>query len=188
MRSRFRRLLGVGLLGTQTFADDALAGEDTAWQELIAQHNQRVILSLLALGCDPRRARELAHDAWARLVEQQRLGRLERLELPGLAIKQARFLFFDEVRRRKSGGEEELSALPDPAPSAEERYLTRVQLERARAALARCPESARRVFQIVYENPGMPHAEAAAQVGLSVQRVRQILCEVRKQLRAVLEE
>jgi RNA polymerase sigma-70 factor (ECF subfamily) len=41
---------------------------------------------------------------------------------------------------------------------------------------------------LIYENPDLPHAEAAAQVGLSVQRVRQILCEVRKRLRAVLSE
>ena len=178
----------MGLPATQTLAEDALAGQDAAWQELIARHNPRVVLSLLALGCDPRHARELAHDAWARLVEQQRLGRLARLELPGLAIKQARFLYLDELRRRQNGGDDELAALPDPAPTAEERFLTRDQLARAEEVLAGCSESARRVFHILYENPGVPHAEAAAQVGLSVQRVRQILCEVRKQLRAVLEE
>jgi DNA-directed RNA polymerase specialized sigma24 family protein len=39
----------------------------------------------------------------------------------------------------------------------------------------------------VYEDPGVPHAEVAVKVGLSVQRVRQILCEVRKTLREALE-
>ena len=34
----------------------------------------------------------------------------------------------------------------------------------------------------------MDHAEAAARLGLSLQRVRQIVCEVRKKLRDAVEE
>jgi RNA polymerase sigma-70 factor (ECF subfamily) len=178
----------VSLALTRDLAGEALQGQSDAWQALIQKYNQHVVLSLLAAGAPPARARELAHDAWSRLVEQQRLGRLPRLELPGLAIRQARFLWLDETRRRTSDGDAQLDDLPDPAPTAEERYLTRDQLARARATLTSLPESAQRVFRLVYENPGIAHAEAAAQLGLSTQRVRQILCEVRKQLRATLEE
>jgi RNA polymerase sigma-70 factor (ECF subfamily) len=178
----------VSLALTRDLAEEALQGQSDAWQALIRQHNQRVILSLLAAGAPPARARELAHDAWSRLVEQQRLGRLPRLELPGLVIRQARYLWLDETRRRAGEGESVLQELPDPAPTAEERYLTRDQLARAAARLAGLSESAQRVFRLVYENPAMSHADAAAELGLSVQRVRQTLCEVRKQLRATLEE
>jgi RNA polymerase sigma factor (sigma-70 family) len=175
-------------LAADVLAEEALAGHAHAWQALIQQHNQRVVVSLLACGVPVARAKELAHDAWSRLVEQQRLGRLPRLELPGLAIRQARFLWLDETRRRHGDGDEALAQLADPAPNAEERFVSRAQLARAQATLATLPESAQRVFRLIYENPGIAHADAAAQVGLSVQRVRQILCEVRKQLRAALED
>jgi RNA polymerase sigma-70 factor (ECF subfamily) len=43
------------------------------------------------------------------------------------------------------------------------------------------------VFHLVYGR-GQSHGETAAEVGLSVQRVRQILCELRQQAREALEE
>ncbi len=45
------------------------------------------------------RAKDIAQEAWIRLVEQQRLGRLERLVLPGLAITQASYLAMEAARR-----------------------------------------------------------------------------------------
>ena len=103
------------------------------------------------------------------------------------AIRQALFLALDDARRaRRDTGDDELAILSDPAPSAETRIHARVQLERARAELARCPKQARRIFELTYAD--LPHAETARQVGLSVQRVRQTLCEVRARLRAAVEE
>jgi RNA polymerase sigma-70 factor (ECF subfamily) len=44
------------------------------------------------------------------------------------------------------------------------------------------------VFELVYDHPELGYAEVAAQVGLSVQRVKQIVFEVRKRLRGALAE
>ncbi|HWM87308.1 MAG TPA: sigma-70 family RNA polymerase sigma factor [Kofleriaceae bacterium] len=167
----------------------AMAGDREAWGELVSRHDHRVVLSLLARGVRMARARELAHETWLRLIAQQRAGRLARLELPGLAIRQAAFLALDDTRRREepSADEASLAALIDPAASVEERLISREQLRRAQAELERCSPSARRVFSAVYAEPGMPHAEAARRLGMSVQRVRQTLCEVRARLRAAIE-
>jgi len=56
------------------------------------------------------------------------------------------------------------------------------------AALTTCSLTARKVFGLVYGKPGGNAAAAAQQLGLSLQRVRQILCETRAHLRRALEE
>ena len=176
-------------------AHRALAGDRSAWNALISQHQHRVVVSLLARGLRVDRARELAQETWARLIQQQQRGLLTELRLPHLALAQAAFLAADEARRtRREGLEAPLQELPeshhpmDPTASAEHRLLSEEQLSRARVALGQCPASAQRVFHLACDGQELPHAEVAARVGLSVQRVRQILCEVRQKLRRALEE
>lgn len=169
----------------------ALRGDARAWSVLVERHNHRVVLSLLAGGVRADRARDVAQDAWVRLWEQQRRGKLSALVLPALAITQARFLAIEHARRidvtRPSAEEPAIRWVPDPAPGAEERIVGGEQLRRAQAALDACHPTAQRVFRAVYDDPDKPHADVAREVGLSLQRVRQIVCEVRKKLRAVLE-
>ena len=61
-----------------------------AWDDAIRLHDQRVYLSVLALGLAPDRAREVTQMTWTRLIEQHAKGKLDNVELPGLAIRQAR--------------------------------------------------------------------------------------------------
>jgi RNA polymerase sigma-70 factor (ECF subfamily) len=169
----------------------ALAGERAAWDTLIDRHNHRVIVALLARRIPIDRARELTQETWLRLIERQRAGRLDRLELPGLAIAQAIRIARDRARAASASRPHlplDDAELADPDSRFDERVLSRDALNRADAVLAGCSESARRVFELIYEQPGIAHGEVAARVGLSVQRVRQILCEVRKKLRAAIEE
>jgi RNA polymerase sigma-70 factor (ECF subfamily) len=65
--------------------------------------------------------------------------------------------------------------------------LTEERVARAVDVLSRCSPSARRVFRLAYGGEGLSHSEVAQRVGLSLQRVRQILCEVRAKLRLELE-
>lgn len=173
----------------------ALAGDRAAWDALVARHHRRVVVSLLARGVRVDRAHELAQETWARLIQQQQRGLLTELRLPNLALTQAAFLASDDARRTRresiSGAVDELPERQhpvDPAVSAERRLLSEEQLSRAHAALAQVSPSARNVFLLACDGQELPHAEVAARVGLSVQRVRQILCEVRKKLRSALEE
>lgn len=163
------------------------------WDRLVAQHDRAVRVALLARGIRADRSRDLAQSAWATLWERFCAGRIERLELPGLAIQQAWFLSLAESRRASASGAQELSpqlssTLADPAPGADGRIFARQQLDRVRRELESCPASAREVFFLVHGTSALSHADAAEKTGLSVQRVRQILCELRARLRPVLEE
>jgi RNA polymerase sigma factor (sigma-70 family) len=172
----------------------ALRGDADAWNALVQKHNHRVVVALLARGVRIDRAKDIAQEAWIRLVEQQRLGRLERLQLPGLAIAQATFLALEAARREATARRHETleepsiaAGLADPHGDAESRLMTEERVTRAVEVLSGCSPSARKVFRLAYGGDGLSHADVALKVGLSLQRVRQILCEVRAKLRSALE-
>jgi RNA polymerase sigma factor (sigma-70 family) len=172
----------------------ALRGDSEAWSALVQRHNHRVVVALLARGVRVDRAKDIAQEAWMRLVEQQRQGRLDRLQLPGLAITQATFLALEAARRESGARKHEpldepavAASLRDPRGDAESRLLTEERIDQAVEILSGCSASAKRVFRLAYGGDGLSHAEVAERVGLSLQRVRQILCEVRAKLRTALE-
>ena len=158
------------------------------WDDAIRRHGHRVYVSVLALGLSPDRAKEIVQATWTRLIEQHAAGALAELDFPGLAIRQARFLALNELQRRKVE-KRVLAAVPDaPAePNVERVVASREQIERMLDALATCSPTAKKVFRLVYATPGGTCASAAQEVGLSLQRVRQILCETRSHIRRALE-
>lgn len=161
-----------------------------AWDEAVRKHGRRVVVSLLAMGLSLDEAEEIANRAWARIFEQHRKNKFERVELPGLVIRQARFFALDLMRQSARADRLHGAAdrTPDPLADPERRLLTKEQLARAAEVIGGMNEKSQRVFRIVYQNPSLPHAEVAKIVDLSVQRVRQILWEVRKNVRRALEE
>ncbi len=168
----------------------------TAFRERLGQaydaHQHTVILALLANGVRLDEARELAHDAWARIFEQATTTeRLESLELPGLVIRQALYLLIESRRRtntkaRRDGALDEATEVADRHPSPEETVAGRQLLESVEAALAATSPRAQSVMSAVISGPDVLHSELAKHEGVSLQRFRQILCEVRAQLRATL--
>jgi RNA polymerase sigma factor (sigma-70 family) len=174
----------------------ALAGDARAWDELVRRHSGRVRLSLLACGVPLDAADDLVQETWTRLVAQQRAGRLRDLRLPGLAVRQARWLAREAVRtgsRREGLVERQLEIGREPGESAEkdnpeDRVIHRERLAVMWIALDECPPRARAVFLAVYGPGGRAHADVAHDFGLSLQRVRQILCEVRAHMRHALAE
>jgi DNA-directed RNA polymerase specialized sigma24 family protein len=160
----------------------------TVWDDAIRRHGHRVYVSVLALGLTPDRAREIVQATWTRLMEQHAAGALTELEFPGLAIRQARFLALNDMQRRKVEMRV-LAAVPEAPqePGIERVVASREQIARMLEALAGCSPTAKKVFRIVYATPGGTCAMAAQEVGLSLQRVRQILCETRNHIRRALE-
>ena len=190
------RVVCIPVVDDKTLCTRALGGDTDAWSALIAKYDQRVVVSLLARGVRVDRAKDIAQEAWMRLVEQQRAGKLTHLQLPGLAIAQAAFLSLEAARRDvrteamvplDGDGARIAIDLVDPAADAEARLLTGERIERAEKVLAGFAPNARAVFRLAYGGDGLSHAEVARKVGLSLQRVRQILCEVRKELKEALE-
>jgi RNA polymerase sigma-70 factor (ECF subfamily) len=162
--------------------------DQQVWDQAIRQHDRKVFLSLLALGLTPDRAREVAQTAWTKLMEQHASGGLAELRFPGLAIKQARYIALNEAKREQTGLRV-LAAVPNSSEPAslESEVGSRQELGLILDALATCSPMAKRIFRLVYAEPHHSHAEAAKEVGLSLQRVRQILCETRKQIKNSVE-
>ncbi len=110
---------------------------------LIERHERRVFLTLLKRGVRVDLAKDILQDTWARLIDQQREGRLQKLELPGLAITQAMFLAMEDARRQsRSVPLEEppgVSLMSDPPPTIEEQLGARAALDCAASELARAP-------------------------------------------------
>jgi RNA polymerase sigma-70 factor (ECF subfamily) len=161
--------------------------EPDLWDGAIREHGRKVFLSVLALGIAPEHAREIVQQAWTRLMEQHAAGALGELELPGLAIRQARFLALNELQRGKTE-KRVLAAVPDPpdAPALDRVVDGKREIQRVLDALATCSPTAKKVFRLVYATPNGTPASAAREVGLSLQRVRQILCETRKHIRETI--
>lgn len=185
-------------LSEAEIAARALEGQSSAWDEIVRRHSHRVLLALMARGVPWDTAHDLVQEVWLRLVRQQRAGRLQSLTLPGLAIAQAGWLAREEGRTRKrhetimsSTGAAEVNVDDvdhDPGVDPEEQAIRRDRLDRIRRELEACPPRARQIFLAVYGPEGRSHAEAARDLGLSVQRVRQALCEVRARVRTALRE
>lgn len=161
------------------------------WDRLIREHDRKVVLSLLAIGVERDRARELAQQTWTRLLEQYRAGKLESLEFPGLAIRQARFLAIDSFRKsdlhRRTLATNPDDVASDAAIDGEHQLLTRDQLRHALAALATCSKQAQQLFKLMYaDQPPRSCVDAARELGLSTERARHIVCETRKAIRLAI--
>jgi RNA polymerase sigma factor (sigma-70 family) len=159
------------------------------WEDAIRRYDRNVYLSVRALGLAPERAREIAQAAWTRLIEQHGHGALRSLELPGLAIRQARFLGLNELARARTE-RRVLAEVPARATAMdiERQVHSRAQMAKVIEALRSCSPTARKVFGLVYGTPGTSPSEVATVLGLSIQRVRQILSETRTRVRNVIGE
>lgn len=155
------------------------------WKQAVAEHDHPLIISLLAAGLRLDEARDVAQEAWLRVMESAAAGRLERFELPGLVIRQASFIVADRQRARRlrvSAPVHEVEGL-SAAETAEGPTQARELLALVTAELATATPRARGVFLSVLESPEEGHASLARKEGLSLQRFRQVLCEVRAKLR-----
>jgi RNA polymerase sigma-70 factor (ECF subfamily) len=148
-----------------------------------------VLVSVLALGLRPARAREIVQETWLTLVQRQRAGKLERLDLPGLAIVQARFLALDDQRAAARGPAREVpeTESPCPGPSPECQLLQRSKIARMLRLLEGCPRHKRQVF-LMYYGQQRTAPSIAEELGVTIQHVRQCLYETRKALRAAMED
>jgi RNA polymerase sigma-70 factor (ECF subfamily) len=158
------------------------------WKDAVSQHDHTVVLSLLAAGLRLDDARDVAQETWLRLMEVHAAGRLARVELPGLAIRQAAFIVADRSRAGRLRVQAELTEAQELAsPSrADQPSLARELLQGVEAGLAVSTVREQGVLRSVLESPDAPHRELAEREGLSVQRFRQVLCNVRAKLRAAL--
>lgn len=156
------------------------------WKAAVAAHDHKLIISLLAAGLRLDEARDVAQEAWLRLMENTH--RLERIELPGLVIRQASFIVADRQRAQRRRGQVEGAETLHAPETAEGATHARELLAAVTAELATATPRARDVFFAVLNAPDEAHRSLAAKEGLSLQRFRQVLCEVRARLRRGVEK
>jgi len=126
------------------------------------------------LGC-PHGAADLAHDTFVRLLTARIPARLD--EPRAYLTTVARHVLLNHQRRRRLelAWAAELALLPQAfAPSAEERAMALQTLLAIDVLLDGLPAKARRAF-LLSQLDGMTYAEIAAEVGVSVSRVRQYM-------------
>lgn len=170
-----------------SFGFDRWGFVKTDWAVQIEKHGHVVVVALLAQGVRLHDAKDLAQEAWTRLISADANGRLDRIELPGLAIRQALFLAAERRRidrRRVAVAVEESTCI---AGDLEQEVAARQVLGVVAAELGRTTPRAQAVVVSVLNADG-PHQAQAATLGLSTQRFRQVLCQVRARLRAVIDE
>lgn len=175
--------------GDAELCERAARGDRDAWSSLVAKHQRRVLVALLGMGLGIDDARDVSQDAWARVWAQHGAGALASLSFPGIVITQAHFLARDLLRRRLASptqGAEKADAV-SPVPPADAVLASSQALLRVQRALEQVPASKREIFRLATDE-NVPHADVAERVGLSTQRVKQIVWEVRVVLRAALEE
>ncbi|PZR05236.1 MAG: hypothetical protein DI536_32885 [Archangium gephyra] len=159
------------------------------WKAAVAEHHHRLVLSLLATGLRLDEARDVAQEAWLRVMEAAAAGRLDRIELPGLVLRQASFIVTDRLRARRLRDHAPMGAAEDIEASDSSEHATSASklLDLLDAGLANATPRERLVLRSTLERPDERHDSLAADAGLSVQRFRQVLCSVRAKLRRVLE-
>lgn len=154
------------------------------WRAAVAEHDHRLVLSLLATGLRLDEARDIAQEAWVRVMESAAAGRLERIELPGLVLRQASFIVTDRLRMKKVRAHAPLAEADDVAATESAEHATSAQqlLEVLEAGLAHATPRERAVLRSTLERPEARHDSLAAAAGITVQRFRQVLCSVRAKL------
>jgi RNA polymerase sigma factor (sigma-70 family) len=175
--------------GDLLLLEAAKSGQTWAWDRLIRIHNRRILNALLAQRVPLHDAKDLAQEAWLRLIERSKSGQLEHLELPGLAITQSRYLLADRRRHDKVASARADAAQSQRDTSDQELTLdSRQMLSDLYLAFGRCSNREKQVFSQVVDNADRSYAEVGDSLGLSTQRVKQIVCDVRKKLRGALRK
>lgn len=125
----------------------------------------------------PHRAEDLSQDTFIRLLGREQL--LEPREPRAFLVSIAKGLLFDHFRRAalEQAYLDELMLIPEAEqPSLEEQQLILEDLKTIDRLLGKLSSKARAAF-LYNRLDGMPHAEIATKLGVSVPRVRQYLAQ-----------
>jgi RNA polymerase sigma-70 factor (ECF subfamily) len=159
------------------------------WKAAVAEHDHTLVLSLLAAGLRLDEARDVAQEAWLRVMEAAAVGKLDRIELPGLVVRQASFIVTDRLRQQRVRVHAPLSDAEALSHTDSSEHATSAAqlLEVLESGLVHATPRERSVLRSTLERPDERHDSLAAAAGISVQRFRQVLCSVRAKLRRALE-
>jgi len=170
----------------------AQQGDASAWPELIDRFEDIAVASAVGLCGDLDEAPDIAQEAFV-LAFRHIAGLRDPAAFPAWLLRLVRTATNRRTRRRRSAAES-LDALPrgdasrvlaDPAAGPEEVVLAAAEVAEVRAAVERLPEGERCVVAL-HHLAGMPYAEVAAFLDISVPAAKKRAWSARARLKELL--
>ena len=170
----------------------AQRGDATAWPALIDRFEDIAVASAVGLCGDLDEAPDIAQEAFV-LAFRHIAGLEDPAAFPAWLLRLVRTATSRRARRRRFAmvpldagpGDVGAGVLVDPAAGAEEVVLAAVEAATVRAAVERLPEGERCVVALHYL-AGMPYAEVAAFLGITVSAAKKRAWSARARLKELL--
>ena len=164
----------------------AQRGEATAWPALIDRFEDLAVASAFGLCGDLDEAPDIAQDAFV-LAFRHIAGLDDPGAFPAWLLRLVRTAVNRRTRRRRhvTVPLDAAVALVDPAAGPEEVVLRAVEAANVRAAVERLPEHERRVVAL-HHLAGLPYAEVAAFLGITVPAAKKRAWSARNRLKELL--
>ena len=163
----------------------AQAGDAAAWEPLIARFEDFAVAAAVGLGGNLDAAQDIAQEAF--VLAFRHLGSLDDpLAFPAWLLRLVRTAAGRRNRRRRPETVPlDAVALVDEHPSAEELAIAASEASQVRAAVERLPEGERCVVALHYL-AGLPYAEIASFLGISVSAAKKRGWSARARLKDLL--
>lgn len=175
--------------GDGTLLAEAAHGDGAAFRALLERYRSLVFANCYRVLGEASEAEDAAQESFARLWKVLGGETAPDRDAGGWLMRVSRNLCIDRLRRRGRWTTDEavLDAQPDPAPSAEARRQSADVGARVRAALDGLPDRQRAAIAMVHFE-GLPQAEAADALNVSVDALESLLARGRRTLRDRLEK
>lgn len=162
----------------------ALGGDRPAWSELIRRFDRRLWQHVVyRFHVDDVRADDLCQETWMKLTRKLEAKELSTLKLPGLAYQQAWYLHFGKREDLPESSPDD-DAVVDVAPSVLDRLLDEQERVTLRKDIDNELSPRQREVLLLGLQRGCTDAEVAEELGISLNRVRELKKEAYARLRA----
>ncbi len=152
-----------------TLAQAALAGDSTAWRELVEMHSGLVWSIIRGMGVFNADASDVFQSVFVRLAERlQQIDDPERL--PGWLATTTKREIYDLARskHRRTDPSESIAEEASADPGPDTHVLAEETRQQVLAALARLPEEAQQLLRMVVMRDDLSYAEISEVLGIPI--------------------
>jgi RNA polymerase sigma factor (sigma-70 family) len=170
--------------------EQCLRGNEHAWYAVVEKYKNLVYSAPRKYGMNPQDAADILQEVWVDLHSE--LGSLRSGRLAGWLISVASHKCYHWKRRRSRNEQQQAWFVREPAsrePLVRE-WMERVQQAQVlRNTIAELPERDQRLIQLLfYQDPPVPYAEVARQLGLAEGSIGFMRANCLRKLRAALKQ
>ena len=167
---------------------NAGAGDSGAASALVRKHLPRMLSVARRMLADPHEAEDVAQEVFLRVWREAPRWKPGAAKFETWMHRVALNLCYDRLRRRREQTDPDAGlAVPDPAPSANDKWLAQQRAARVQGALAQLPERQRAAIALCHFED-MTNIDAAAALEVSVEALESLLARGRRTLKAALAD